>query len=110
MTSSVPRAGTIKKAKGTFDIISYLYRHQEACITELIRNVDVCQKTIYRAIDILLSLDLISEEEMTTFPWRKIYTLTSKGQLLAEAPLYKSDSILNSFRPISRKNSPKREF
>lgn len=109
MVSNVRPARTIKKAKGTFDILSYLYRHQKACLTELIRNVDASQRTVYRAIDILLSLDLVSVEEMITFPKRKIYALTPKGRLVAEAPVYNSDRILNSLRyPTPRKDAPRK--
>jgi predicted transcriptional regulator len=87
----------IKEARGTLDIISYLHRNQEACLTELVDNVDASQKTVYRAIDILLGLDLISEEKRIAFPMKRVFTLTSKGRQVALAPVYKWNGVLNSF-------------
>lgn len=109
MVHNVRPAKMIKEAKGTLDIISYLHRRQEACITELIDNVGISQKTVYRAIKILLTLDLVSEEESLSFPKRRIFSLTSKGHQVAEAPVYKSNTILNAFRYSTPKKDAPRE-
>lgn len=71
--------------------------------TELIENVHACQTSVYRAIEILRSLDLISEEEITSFPKKKIYSLTEKGRIIAEAPFYRWDQMLRGWiSPLNR--------
>lgn len=100
---------SIQRAKGTFEVISYLYRQGNALKTELIERVHACQTSVYRAIDILKSLDLISEEESTGFPKKKIYHLTEKGRVLAEAPFYRWDQMLRGWTHPLKKNDDKNE-
>lgn len=99
---------SIQKAKGTFEVVTYLYRHGNAMKTELIERVHACQTSVYRAIDILKSLDLISEEEDTSFPKKKIYSLTEKGRIFAEAPFYRWDQILGGWTYPLKKNDDKK--
>lgn len=80
ITNLVERAGVL-------ECISYLSRNREATKTELIRMSSASQQSVCRALDNLVQAGLVSVQEESEFPWRKIHSLTSEGLELARTPL-----------------------
>ncbi len=76
----------VEKA-GVLECISYLSRNREATKTDLIRMSSACRQSVCRAIDSLVQAGLVSVQEESEFPWRKIHSLTSEGLEMARTPL-----------------------
>jgi predicted transcriptional regulator len=64
-------------------ILFYLKENKEAKMTELMKQLRSSQHPVYTALHILKELKLI-EEEVTSYPLKRIFTLTGKGRLVAE--------------------------
>lgn len=79
-------------------ILMYLEEHKEAKMTELMKELKSSQHPIYTALRILKELKLI-EEEITSYPLRRLFTLTDRGVRVAgklaevEAILTEKESI-----------------
>lgn len=72
---------------GMIQIMVYLVlrtnKEEPATFTEIRDNVRVPQATIRTALNILKTMDLISENEQTGFPGKHYFELTVKGKELA---------------------------
>jgi|GEM_PF-7019754 len=69
--------------RGCTHIILHLFEHNTAMISELVKNLDITQDPIYKALPILKSLGLIEETHEKKFPRRRTSTLTEKGKKIA---------------------------
>lgn len=84
----------LQGTKGWLDLIVYLYRHERATTTELIECTPACQETVYKALERLLSLEIVDKEQEGVFPRRIYYSLTEKGMELAESPVLEWGKIM----------------
>ncbi len=71
--------------KTALQILVYLYKKQELANREDLKsNIKGVMETIYSAIEILKSLDLIEEDEGGVFPFVRRAGLKEKGILVAK--------------------------
>ena len=84
MNPQIESIGSLEKPVGTLKILVHLRKHEKATITNLIRDVELNQRTTYSALDNLKERGLIYHEEISGFPVCKYYRLTKKGDEVAE--------------------------
>ena len=71
--------------KAALQILVYLYRKREPSKRKDLRsNINGVMETIYSALEVLKSLDLIEEEEVRVFPFERRVWLREKGMLVAK--------------------------
>lgn len=70
----------IQKPSGTLDILMYLSRKGATNATTIIKELRVCRKTFYSAVDRLKSLGLVFEKTKKGWPTRVFYQLTYVGE------------------------------
>lgn len=95
---------SLEKTTGTLEMIAQLYLKKKLNTTQLIERVHVSQQTAYRAIEKLKEFGLILEEVEGIFPKRKNYILSDRGLQLAEAPIYRWNSMLRNWTRIDLPN------
>jgi predicted transcriptional regulator len=91
---------SLERTTGTLEMIAQLYVEKKLNTTQLIERVHVSQQTAYRAIEKLKEFGLILEEVEGVFPKRKNYILSDRGLQLAEAPIFRWNSLLRNWTPI----------
>ena len=84
MSSDANGIKTLEKRVGTLQILVHLHNHKKATVTNLIRDARLNQRTTYSALANLQEQGLIIREETNGFPVCKYYTLTEKGERVAE--------------------------
>lgn len=82
--------------KAALQIMVYLYKKGEPGKREDLRsNTSGVMETIYSALEVLKSLDLIEEEEVGIFPFERRVWLRKKGMLVAKR-LVEIENILET--------------
>lgn len=82
--SKIQSIGTLEKPVGSMKILLFLYKHERATITGLLRRENLNQRTTYSALGKLQKEGLIFQKETMEFPICKYYFLTDKGKVVAQ--------------------------
>ena len=82
LEAMVPLAKLEKR--GALRVLAYLYKKEQATITDLRKGVRVATDTLYSTLELLLKLGLITKTEEDEFPFATYYSLTDLGREVAE--------------------------
>ena len=78
---------------GVLRVLVLLHEGGGLAVRELLDSVDSSQGAIQRSVELLIDLDLIREDRMKTWPFRRELSLTDKGKQVARRVLEISNII-----------------
>jgi len=84
----------LDKATGSLQILRYLGVTGPSSKLRLRNNLPLSQDSIERSLSILSNLGLIDRHEQDSFPFAKIHSLSSRGELFVKSSFLEWTSIL----------------